>query len=217
MATLYIDRQGAALSHERGRLWVRYAEEKQSVLVRSLERVVVTAGCTLDSRTLLMLSEADIPIVILHPRKQTVSWCGGWHHGNTARRIAQYQLAQDTALCAELARQLVRLKLMRQRRLLRHLMPRYPAKRRALFVGCARLAELVDTIGTQRMDEIRGLEGAGARSYFAAYCQVYPERFDFTNRNRRPPRDPVNACLSLAYTLLTTDALRSMIADRLLV
>lgn len=29
--------------------------------------------------------------------------------------------------------------------------------------------------------------------------------FDFTSRNRRPPRDPVNALLSFAYSLLTKD------------
>ena len=99
---------------------------------------------------------------------------------------------------------------MQQRRALRHLMPLYPARRRALFAGCAQLAKLTDSFGTQCLDEIRGLEGAGARSYFAAYCQVYPERFNFTGRNRRPPRDPVNACLSFAYSLLTADALRTL-------
>lgn len=212
MTTLYLDRKDAALSHDRSRLWIRYAEEKQSVLVRSLERIVVTAGCTLDSRTLLMLNEHEIPVVIIHPRKNNITWCGGWHHGNVARRIAQYRLAQDRVLCTELAKKLVKLKLIQQRRLLNHIMPLYPAKRRTLFASRARLTTLISRVENQSMDTIRGLEGAGSRSYFAAYCQVYPLRFSFTHRNRRPPRDPVNACLSLAYSLLTSDALRALYA-----
>ena len=103
MTTLYIDRKGASVSHDRARLWIRYAEEQQSVLVRSLDRVVITAGCQLDSRTLLMLNEAAVPVVILHPRKYTVTWCGGWHHGNTARRLANTNWPR-TVNCAPLWR-----------------------------------------------------------------------------------------------------------------
>ncbi len=212
MTTLYLDRKDAALSHDRSRLWIHYAEEKQSILVRGLERIVVTAGCTLDSRTLLMLNEHEIPVVIIHPRKNSTTWCGGWHHGNAARRIAQYRIAQDKALCAELAKKLVKLKLIQQRRLLSRVMPLYPAKRRALFASRAQLAALIARINDQSIDEVRGLEGAGSRSYFTAYCQVYPLRFNFTHRNRRPPRDPVNTCLSLTYSLLTADALRALYA-----
>ena len=215
MATLYIDRKGASLSHDRSRLWIRYAEEKQSILVRHLERVVVSAGCTLDSRTLLMLNEQEIPVVVIDTRKNRATWCGGWHHGNTARRITQYAVVQDTALCAQLAQKLVKLKLMQQRRLLRSLMPLYPARRRALFLGCARLTELITSTNGKALHELRGMEGAGSRNYFAAYRQVFSERFGFTHRNRRPPRDPVNACLSLAYTLLMSDALQALYASGL--
>ena len=36
-----------------------------------------------------------------------------------------------------------------------------------------------------------------------------PVALQFTGRNRRPPRDPVNACLSLGYTLLHAQAVQS--------
>jgi CRISPR-associated protein Cas1 len=60
-----------------------------------------------------------------------------------------------------------------------------------------------------------GIEGTAARSYFEAYRELLkppdddrdaaPLTFDFDGRNRRPPRDPVNALLSLGYALLTKD------------
>jgi len=193
-------------------LWIRCADEKQSVLARHLERIVVTVGCTLDSRTLLMLDDKRIPVVIIDPRKSNATWCGGWHHGNTARRIAQYAIAQDAVLCTKLAKKLVKMKIMQQKRLLHNVMSSYPEKRRPLFAGHSRLAALISSIEDSSIDEIRGLEGAGSRSYFAAYCLLYPERLHFTGRNRRPPRDPVNACLSLAYTLLMAEALQALYA-----
>lgn len=52
------------------------------------------------------------------------------------------------------------------------------------------------------MESLRGLEGGGASTYFSAYTKMFPESVDFTKRNKRPPQDPVNAMLSLCYTLL---------------
>jgi len=60
-----------------------------------------------------------------------------------------------------------------------------------------------------------GIEGNAARVYFSSFHGMLKAedegaapasfRFDFGGRNRRPPRDPVNALLSLAYSLLAKD------------
>ncbi len=55
-----------------------------------------------------------------------------------------------------------------------------------------------------------GLEGQAASLYFANFGRMLKAKapgaaFDFTSRNRRPPRDPVNALLSFAYALLAKD------------
>jgi len=55
--------------------------------------------------------------------------------------------------------------------------------------------------------ELRGLEGAAANVYFSALAAMAPESLNFHNRNRRPPRDPLNAVLSLGYTLLHAEAI----------
>ncbi|MDO9225186.1 MAG: CRISPR-associated endonuclease Cas1 [Pseudomonadota bacterium] len=56
---------------------------------------------------------------------------------------------------------------------------------------------------------LRGIEGAAARAYFQGLAALFPASLEFSGRNRRPPRDPVNACLSLGYTLLHFDAVRA--------
>lgn len=64
----------------------------------------------------------------------------------------------------------------------------------------------------QSMDELRGKEGAAASAYFSGYTRVFAPALGFTGRNRRPPKDPVNAVLSLTYTLLSADASRALMA-----
>ena len=66
---------------------------------------------------------------------------------------------------------------------------------------------------------LRGLEGAAAANYFEALSEILPERLHFSGRNRQPPRDPVNALLSLTYTLLHAEAvlaLRQLHSDTVL-
>jgi CRISPR-associated protein Cas1 len=66
--------------------------------------------------------------------------------------------------------------------------------------------------GGTDLDRIRGFEGACGASYFPGYCALFAESLGFNGRNRRPPKDPVNAALSLTYTLLHFDAVRAAYA-----
>jgi CRISPR-associated protein Cas1 len=62
-----------------------------------------------------------------------------------------------------------------------------------------------------RLDGLLGIEGTAAYRYFRAFAQMLRGAesevgvFDFSERNRRPPRDPVNALLSLAYSMLARE------------
>jgi group II intron reverse transcriptase/maturase/CRISPR-associated endonuclease Cas1 len=47
-----------------------------------------------------------------------------------------------------------------------------------------------------------GIEGSAARAYFGALAALVPEPYGFAGRNKRPPRDPFNALLSLGYSIL---------------
>lgn len=63
------------------------------------------------------------------------------------------------------------------------------------------------------LDEVRGQEGDVANGYFQVFQHLVRENtevFQFSGRNRRPPRDPVNALLSFLYALLTTDCVAAL-------
>ena len=71
-----------------------------------------------------------------------------------------------------------------------------------------RLAECVQKAeGARSAETLLGLEGMAAKVYFAGFARILKGGggFDMTGRNRRPPRDPVNAILSFVYGLLTKE------------
>jgi len=103
-----------------------------------------------------------------------------------------------------LAREIVRGKLLNQRAMLftrqRHLKDEAVAGAlSALRAAAGRLDHVTD------IDALRGHEGMGAQRYFSVFPRALANpAFRFEGRNRYPPRDPVNACLSFGYTLLLT-------------
>jgi hypothetical protein len=60
---------------------------------------------------------------------------------------------------------------------------------------------------------LMGLEGAGAAAWYGWLAQHLEPHWKFSGRNRRPPRDPVNAMLSLGYTLLGAEVLGAVQQD----
>lgn len=61
-------------------------------------------------------------------------------------------------------------------------------------------------------DEVRGLEGAAARSYFRALSLLLPADLSFTGRNRQPPLDIMNAALSYGYAILLAECVSALVA-----
>src|SRR5262249_9141620 len=68
------------------------------------------------------------------------------------------------------------------------------------------------------LEQLLGIEGTAAREYFSNLTRVFkpgPDEvvpvFEFTERNRRPPRDPVNALLSFLYTMLVKDMVATLV------
>ncbi len=148
-------------------------------------------------------------------RGATVSYFtyGGWfeaiatgmNHKNVELRIAQYRVAGDAARSLDIARAIVAGKIRNQRTLLRRNHDSPPKEALDEMERLARSVRRAADAGT-----LMGVEGAAARVYFANFSGMVRGaatfgEFDFHHRNRRPPRDPVNALLSFAYSLLTKD------------
>lgn len=214
MATLFLDRAQLEVRADGDALALYESGERRgTVPLKLLDRVVIQGGRTrIESGALLRLAEAGVATLLLSPRRsRRVAVVLGPAHNDAAVRLAHARRVDDAEFCARWARDLVTAKLRRQRRLLRSAPAARPDVRKALLDADASLAAVAARLAGEAMpaESLRGLEGSAARAYFQGLAALFPPALGFVGRNRRPPRDPVNACLSLAYTLLHFDAVRA--------
>jgi CRISPR-associated protein Cas1 len=184
------------------------------VPIKLIDRCVIHGAQTkLDTGVLSKLAEAGVTTVLMSPRSsRRVAIVLGPQHNDAAVRLAQAQRVMDDTACRQWAHSLVRAKLTRQRRTLQQLQTARSDARKPLFDALQTLASIlqnIDAANTPSLDSLRGFEGAAARAYFSGLAGVFAPSLNFTGRNRRPPRDPVNVCLSLSYTMLHAQAVQS--------
>jgi len=209
---LYLNTHGLRVGKSGGVLKIKDRSSKvvQEVRINEICQVNLLGNVQISTQAVQDLCQADKPICYFS--------AGGWFYGvttglntkNALLRRAQFRLSEQAWFCRRLARKLVAGKIRNQRTLLQrnHIEP----PRRELvelkrLVGRAEAAE--------SLEELLGIEGLAARIYFGLFAGMLKRdgewdgegalRFDFTARNRRPPRDPVNALLSLGYSLLAKD------------
>ncbi len=213
MGTLYLDRKDLELRHEGQHLCLYEAGERRgTVPLNQVDRIVMRGRAMVSTGALGLLAEAGVAVLVLSGRQgRSAAILQGRLHGDTNRRIAQYRWYAEEGSRIGWARRLVALKLRAQHAFLNRLAVARPDCRPGLQ-GAARqiktaLAALQETPDADlRIARLNGIEGAAAAAYFGAFTQVFPPSLNFTGRNRRPPRDPVNAALSLGYTLLHFEA-----------
>lgn len=182
-------------------------ERVGTVPIAPLSRVFLRGDVTITAGLLGSLGESNIGVVILSGRKGTPTLMLGRPHNDAARRMAQFRCSQEALFCLRFSQQLVGKKIGNQIFMLEGLIENHLSCRYALTKGVKVLRGILDQIEQQEaLASLRGLEGAAANHYFAALKAVVPNSLGFHGRNRRPPRDPFNAILSLTYTLLHSEA-----------
>jgi CRISPR-associated protein Cas1 len=136
---------------------------------------------------------------------------------NVSLREAQFRRFDEPAVCLSLSKAVVRAKLSNQRALLMRSL-RGDDARGSDEPAARGLNDMIRGLDdAASMDSVLGMEGQGAALYFGEFGRFLKPQpggrgFDFTTRNRRPPRDPVNALLSFAYAMLTKDCFAAVCA-----
>ena len=204
MTSLFVDRRNVHLELDAGALVFRENGQRiGTVPLAPIRRVFLRGSVTLEASLLGKLGELGVGVVVLSGRLARPSLLLSLPHHDTNRRVQQTRMSLDEGFCLHVARQLIETKLERQYDWLSQLLSTYPQARHGLTHAIQQLQALHQQLAqAPQLENLRGLEGAAARAYFAALREVIPPSFGFNERNRRPPRDPFNAMLSLTYTLL---------------
>jgi CRISPR-associated protein Cas1 len=209
---LVIDRRNSSLEIAGNSLIVRIDGVRQSpVPLRLLTHLIIARKTQLSSSVLTILSAQQTVVTILGGRFQDQpAMVLGLNSTQASVRRAQYAAALSPEKCLQICRVLVNAKTRRQLRLLRYVQLARPDKRYAISKSIqVQLNSIASVRRCTSVDSLRGIEGANAAAHFKALTQAFPPSLGFTGRHRRPPPDPVNALLSLSYTILYHSAATS--------
>jgi CRISPR-associated protein Cas1 len=204
---LHVQHQGARIHKDGGVLRVL---DEDTVIAEArlgeVSQVVLFGGVHITTPTVHELCLRGIPVTWLSHGGWFYGITHGMSHKNVELRRRQYAAAADQERSLTLARRFVQAKIANCRTLLRRNHPDPPE------VVLRDLKEDIRRAGeVERLDSLLGVEGTAAHRYFSAFGEMLragPDgltTFEFRYRNRRPPRDPVNALLSLAYAMLTRE------------
>jgi len=204
---LYVKSAGARISKSGHEMMVEDRDgNRQTVRLAHTSQVAIFGAVQVTTQTIQTLCDRGIPVCYFSSGGWFYGITRGMDHKNVDLRRAQYRAADDPTRSLALARRLVVAKIRNCRTLVRR------NAERDVSATLDRLRELVDQAAeAESAGTLLGLEGTAARLYFEQFGGLIRRQdgaglgFDFDGRNRRPPRDPINALLSFAYALLTKE------------
>ncbi len=213
MGTLFIDRKDLHVKLDGNTLAFYINGKKEgSAPIAPLSRVIIVGNVTIESNVLSKLATENISVIFLSGKN--MRFCGMLHgslHNNAIIRIRQYEKTK-TDFAIEFAKNLVKNKICSQKNFLTELLDERMDLRKYLLDTIKALNETLVSLESKikEIDSLRGYEGGSASVYFNTYTKLFPPSLNFVKRTKRPPEDPVNAMLSLCYTILHYEMVREI-------
>ena len=207
--TLYITTPEAYLSKDGQNVVVSVKQQEVFRIPAINIEGIVTFGYMGASPGLMKLcSDSGISLTFLSPNGRFISRVQGATRGNVLLRKAQYALSDDEEWSLHVAQLMIAAKIQNYRNVLRRYIRDYGE--------CLEVEEAVKMLDANKRDvldaedktKLMGFEGIASNAYFEVLPNLIlnqKESFPFNRRNRRPPKDAVNAMLSFVYTLICND------------
>ena len=200
MAILYITQQGAMLHKSGNQIIVKKEREVlQEIPIVQLDEVVIFGNGHITTPTMGYLLSKNIPVSFLSSQGKYKGKLQPPYAKDTMIRQRQYAVASDPPQCLELAKCFVRGKLTNAMRFCQRQRTQNDEVKSAILSTRQTLEKLE---GAKNLESLLGYEGTGAAAHYRAFRQFLAHDWGFTTRQFRPPPDPINAMLSLGYTLL---------------
>ncbi len=210
---LYAQVQGGYIALDGERLVVKTKEGNLEARLPNTSQVCIFGNVQISTAAVRALLARAIPLVYFSYGGRFLGRTFTHDTNNIELRVAQHTQLRDPRVCLELARGVVVSKVLNCRTMLRRNSDKPDDTTLFELKQLARKASEAISI-----ESLLGFEGSAARVYFGAFrgmLKSLADAFDFDGRNRRPPRDPVNALLSFAYALLSKDVALAIAASGL--
>jgi len=200
---LYLTEQGLKITRESQRLLVTSRGNLiQEVRLKDLEQLVIMGRIELTTPAIQALLKRDVDIHFLTSTGQYLGRLSPIRGKNIELRLAQFRAFEDKNKRLALARAFVAGKIENQRRLLRrHNKSLHEPEISGAILSLANKEK--ESHQASSVERLLGIEGQAANIYFGQFSRLLgSDEFTFKRRERRPPPDPINALLSLGYTIL---------------
>jgi len=211
---VYVMEQGTTIGKSGDRLDIRKGRMSlEKVRLMETSQLATFGNVSVTPQALHTLCQRGIPVCHFSYGGWFYGITHGMSHKNVELRIKQYELASDPSRSLIIARGMIEAKVANCRTFLRRNLPDKQD------VALDELSVILSRVKKSRsLEKLRGLEGAAAQVYFSRFGRLIKTDddqnygFDFTNRNRRPPVDPVNSMLSYVYAMLVKDVTVTLLA-----
>ncbi len=202
LRTLYLLKHNQVLGKKSERLVVHQEGHlKQEIPAIKVDQIMVFGNAQITTQAMHFCLQERIPIYLLSGKGRFYGVVDSFDTDPVLLQKAQFKKSDDPDFCLKLAQSILIGKISNSRTLLQRLARNRPSEKlneaaQSLKRSLQHMAEAKD------LDQARGFEGSAARTYFQAIQTLVDPAWQFSGRNRMPPRDPINALLSYGYTLL---------------
>jgi CRISPR-associated protein Cas1 len=187
---------------------------KREIPLASVDSLSLLGSVQISTQAMKVLADHGIPIALLSAAGRLVGMMDPLDSVSAVVRRKQVLGFESPEKCLELARALITAKVANQRKLLVRNYPELPAD-----VSEAMAVQVNQAAKADSLESLRGHEGQAAAIYFDHFAGMLKgtagAEFDVNGRKRRPPPDPVNSCLSMAYSMLTHECVAALRVARL--
>lgn len=204
--TLYITTQGSYLHKERETLVIEQQGKKIAQLpIHSIAHIFCFGNVLVSPFLMGFCGENNVNLAFFSENGRYLGRLQGSQSGNILLRRAQYHLSETNPI--PIARNIIAAKIQASKRVLQRHLRNHGDNQDILNAINALNTSLKHLKQAQTLELIRGIEGDAAARYFSVFQLLIrnTQSFVFNGRNRRPPRDPVNALLSFLYSVLGRD------------
>ncbi|MCF8028393.1 MAG: CRISPR-associated endonuclease Cas1 [Desulfobacteraceae bacterium] len=215
METLYALHSGSYIRKDGDALQImRKGDVIDRIPAGNLKKLILSGYVSLSGSVLDYLIKNRVETVFITPTGRFRARLMIDEHKHVAMRRDQYLRLSDPVFSNEVSKRIVFGKISEMIDMLKKRGKDHNSDR--ILSAAAGMSVFLRKLESRKpaefsADELRGIEGAATRAYYRVFDDMIRNKaFSFNGRNRRPPRDPVNALLSFVYTMLTNEVLSAI-------
>lgn len=209
---LILDKPGGYIGKKSRQLKIKKDDRWTTVPVKNISMIILLSNTTITYEAIKLLVQHSIPVIYANRYEPLAIVQPFFNHGSVLVRREQMR-SYDDYRGTELAKAFSRGALLNKASILRYFahsrsrseyleLPQFLKETADEIEQYARKIDLIDGFIDDVRETIIGFEGAGSAMYYETLSLLLPDWCNYRGRTRRPPADPVNAALSLGYTII---------------